>query len=322
MCYKILIPEAIHPRGMAFLLENGYEIRQGSGIGEETLIREAQGCDAILTRNAVISERVMRASQQLKVVAMHGVGVDLIDVDAATRLGIQVVNAKDSNKLAVAEFTIGLVIALSRNMLLYDRELRKGNWQVRRTLGMDLMGRTLGIVGMGAIGSLVAHKAVFGLEMQVIAHKRSIAGAKPMAGVSYTQNLDDVMAEADFVSLHVPATPETKQLIGRRELSLMKPGAFLINTARGEVADHRALYEALRDRKIAGAALDVFPGEIPDPNDPLLTLDNVILTPHAAAFTEQSVARMSLYAATGIHEVLSGQAPTRPVNTLLQAMFA
>ncbi len=322
MSQKVLIPEAIHSRGLAFLLDNGYEVKQGTGIKEDVVAREVEGCDAILTRNAVISERVMRASDQLRVVAMHGVGVDLIDVQAATKLGIQVVNAKDSNKLAVAEFTIGLIIALSRNVLLYDKELRAGNWKIRQTLGMDLEGRTLGIIGMGAIGSLVAQKAVFGLGMKVIAHKRSLAGLTPMAGILYTQDMDEVIGNADFLSLHVPSTPETKALIGQRELSLMKPDAFLINTARGDVVDNKALYEALHSQKIAGAALDVFPGEVINRNDPLLTLNNVILTPHAAAFTEQSVARMSLYAAAGIHEVLSGKVPTRPVNTLMQSVMA
>ena len=318
MRYSILIPEAIHEKGVAFLLEKGYEVKQGTSPLEDVVAKEVAGCDAILTRNAVISERVMRASKQLKVVAMHGVGVDRIDVQAATRLGIQVVNAKDSNKLAVAEFTIGLLIALSRNLLLYDKGLRAGNWQIRRRLGTDLEDTTLGIIGMGAIGSMVAQKAVTGLAMNVIAYKRDITGAIPMPGVTYTANMEDVLRAADYLSLHIPYTSATQRLIGRRELVLMKPNAFLINTARGEVVDNKALYEALRDKKIAGAALDVFPGEIPDPSDPLLTLDNVILTPHAAAFTEQSVARMSLYAASGIHEVLSGQAPTRPVNRLCQ----
>jgi D-3-phosphoglycerate dehydrogenase len=322
MSQKVLLPEAIHPRGLAFLLDNGYEVKQGTGIKEDLVAREVEGCDAILTRNAVISERVMRASGRLRVVAMHGVGVDLIDVQAATRLGIQVVNAKDSNKLAVAEFTIGLIIALSRNVLLYDKELRAGNWKIRQNLGMDLEDRTLGIIGMGAIGSLVAQKAVLGLNMKVVAHKRSLAGLTPIPGVAYTQDMDEVIGNADFLSLHVPSAPDTKALIGWRELSLMKPGAFLVNTARGDVVDNSALYEALRDGKIAGAALDVFPGEVIHGDDPLLTLSNVILTPHAAAFTEQSVARMSLYAAVGIHEVLSGQIPSRPVNTVLQAVLA
>jgi D-3-phosphoglycerate dehydrogenase len=158
--------------------------------------------------------------------------------------------------------------------------------------------------------------------MKVIAHKRSLAGLTPMAGVAYTQDMEEVIQSSDFLSLHVPSTPETKALIGLRELNLMKPGSFLINTARGDIVDNQALYEVLRDSKIAGAAIDVFPGEVVDRSDPLLTLNNVILTPHAAAFTEQSVARMSLYAAAGIHEVLSGQIPTRPVNTVMQAVLA
>ena len=306
---------------MTFLLEKGYEIKQGTSPLEDVVEKEICGCDAILVRNAVISEKVMRASGKLKVVAMHGVGVDRIDVDAATRLGIQVVNAKDSNKLAVAEFTIGLLIALSRKFLLYDKELRAGNWQIRRLMGTDLMDKTLGIIGMGAIGSLVAQKAVTGLSMNVIAYKRDIKDAVLMPGVTYTDNMEDVLTSADYLSLHIPYTSNTQKLIGRRELALLKPDAFLINTARGEVVDSEALYEVLRDKKIAGAAIDVFPGEVPDPSDPLLTLDNVILTPHAAAFTEQSLARMALYAASGIHEVLSGQLPTRPVNRLRQPVL-
>ena len=321
MSYSILIPEAIHEKGMTFLLEKGYEIKQGTSPLEDVVEKEICGCDAILVRNAVISEKVMRASGKLKVVAMHGVGVDRIDVDAATRLGIQVVNAKDSNKLAVAEFTIGLLIALSRKFLLYDKELRAGNWQIRRLMGTDLMDKTLGIIGMGAIGSLVAQKAVTGLSMNVIAYKRDIKDAVLMPGVTYTDNMEDVLTSADYLSLHIPYTSNTQKLIGRRELALLKPDAFLINTARGEVVDSEALYEVLRDKKIAGAAIDVFPGEVPDPSDPLLTLDNVILTPHAAAFTEQSLARMALYAASGIHEVLSGQLPTRPVNRLRQPVL-
>jgi D-3-phosphoglycerate dehydrogenase len=316
--YKVLVTEAIHPKGMAFLIDNGYDVRMGTGIAEEVVAREAESCDAILTRNAVISERVMRASRSLKVVAMHGVGVDLIDVQAATRLGIQVVNAKDSNKVTVAEFTVGLMVALSRNILLYDKELRNGNWQIRHTLGMDLEGRTLGIIGMGAIGTLVAKKAVHGFSMRVLAYKRDLKDAAAMEGVRYTTNLDEVLRAADFISLHVPYTPGTKKMIGARELSIMKPGAFFINTARGEVVDSQALYEALRDKKLAGAALDVFPGGKPDESDPLFTLTNVILTPHAAAFSEQSMSRMSLHAALGIHEVLSGQTPTWPVNAPMQ----
>ena len=316
MSYKVLITEEIHRLGTKLLEDNGYEIRMGTGIAEDTLLREIEDCDAILTRNAIIGERVMRASDKLKVIAMHGVGVDSIDVAAATRLGIQVVNAADSNKVSVAEFTIGLILNLAKNIPLYDRGLRGGNWSIRKTIGMDVEGRTLGIVGMGNIGQLVAKKAALGLGMKVIAHKRDLSAAVPMEGVDYTSDLDAVVSAADFLSLHVPGSPSTAGMIGARELALMKPRAYLINTARGEVVDNKALYEALVEHRIAGAAIDVFPGEIPDMDDPLLHLDNVIVTPHTAAFTAQSIAKMSLHSAMGVDEVLSGRTPSWPVNRI------
>lgn len=313
MAFRILLTEEIDGAGRRYLLDRGYEIKAGTGIAEDTVAREAAGCDGILTRNAVITERILRSSDRLKVVAMHGVGVDNIDVAAATRLGIQVVNAAGSNSLAVAEFTIGLMLDLSRNIFLYDRGLRAGNWNVRRTLGSDLQGKTLGIVGMGSIGRIVAKKAADGFGMDVVGFRRRIA-AEPAGPARLTADLDEVLRQADFVSLHVPSTPATRRMIGGRELSLMKRGSFLINTARGDVVDTAALARALKSGHLAGAAVDVFEGEIPGAENPLLHLDNVIATPHAAAFTRESVARMALYAARGIDEVLSGRAPTHPVN--------
>ncbi|MFA9380469.1 MAG: hydroxyacid dehydrogenase [Acetanaerobacterium sp.] len=315
----ILVTEEINMLGMKLLSDNDYEIKMGTGISEETVMREIENCDAILTRNAVISEKIMRAGDRLKVIAMHGVGVDNIDVSAATRLGIQVVNAADSNKVSVAEYTIGLILGLAKHIPLYDRGLRGGNWNIRRTIGMDVEGKTLGIIGMGNIGSLVAKKAAMGLGMKVLGHKRNLASALPMEGVSYTDDMDAVLEASDFLSLHVPYTPGTEGLIGARELALLRPKAYLINTARGEVVDSRALYEALTHNRLAGAALDVFEGEIPDMSDPLLQMENVIVTPHTAAFTAQSIAKMALHAAMGVHEVLSGQEPTWPVNRLLYA---
>ncbi len=311
---RILITEEINAQGVQLLKDNGYEIRMGTGISEDTVVREIEDCDAILTRNAIITEKIMLASDRLKVVAMHGVGVDNIDISAATRLGIWVVNAAHSNMVSVAEFTMGLILDLARNILPYDRRLRTGDWNVRRMIGTELAGKTLGVIGMGNIGSLVAKKAAAGFDMKVLAYKRTIAGARPIEGVSYTQDMDEVIRRADFLSLHVPYTPGTAELIGARELSMMKPGAFLINTARGEVVDESALYETLRDKRIAGAAVDVFTGEIPKEDNPLLTLDNIIVTPHAAAFTAQAVANMALHSALGVHEVLSGQEPTWSVN--------
>lgn len=320
MCYerrflmscKVLLTEEIDATGKSYLLERGYEIKMGTGITEDCVKRDIADCDAVLTRNARITEAVMRAAPKLRVISMHGVGVDLIDVEAATRLGIQVTNAAGSNRVAVAEYTIGLIISLARNMLLYDRELRGGNWQIRSMLGMNLEGKVLGIVGMGSIGTLVAQKAALGLGMKVIGFRRH-----PEAQPSYaevTADLERVLGSADFVSLHVPSTPETRRMIGERELAAMKQGSFLINTARGDIVDTGALVDALKRKHLSGAAVDVFEGEIPSPDHPLLHMPNVIVSPHAAAFSRETIARMSLLAAAGVDEVLSGKKPTSPVN--------
>lgn len=316
MSYKVLLTEDINKAGKDFLIEQGYEIKICSDIKEETLIREVEGCDAILTRNGHITEKVMRAGKKLKVVSMHGVGVDVIDVEAATRLGIQVTNSPESNKNSVAEYTIGLLLSLSKIYRIYDKELRKGNFQIRQTFGMDLEGKVLGIIGMGNIGNLVAQKASQGFGMKVIGYKRNIKNVTAMENVELTEDMDYVLKNSDFVSLHIPLTDKTKKLIGKREIGLMKDGSFLINTARGEVVDTEALVEALTGNKLAGAAIDVFEGEVPSKDNPLLKLENVIVTPHTAAFTNETLKRMALHSTLGIHEVLMGEAPTWPVNTI------
>lgn len=310
---KVLLTEDIDRTGKEYLLERGYQIKMGNGISSETVMQDAHDCDAILTRNAVITEEILKNTPKLKVVSMHGVGVNNIDVDAATRLGIQVTNAAGSNKLSVAEYTIGLIIDLARNIPLYDRELRAGNWNIRRVCGTDLEGKTLGIIGMGNIGSQVAKKASLGLGMKVIGYKRNAAG-KRMDGTEVTSNLDEVIRNADFLSLHVPASPSTYHMIGEREFSEMKPDSYLINTARGQIVDTAALIHALTEKRIAGAALDVFEGETISADHPLLNFSNVIVSPHTAAFTRESLQRMALYSAIGVDEVLSGSEPTYPVN--------
>ncbi|WP_446898991.1 hydroxyacid dehydrogenase [Clostridium sp. LBM24168] len=316
MNYKVLITEDINVKGKNYLKEHGCEIKIAPDISEETLIKEIKDCDAVLTRNAKITENVIKSAKNLKAISMHGVGVDVIDVDAATKYGVQVTNAPESNKNSVAEYTIGLIISLSKNLLLYDKELRRGNFQIRQVLGMDLEGKTLGIIGMGNIGSLVAKKASKGLGMKVIGFKRNIKNVFPMDNVEVTSNIDYVLENSDFVSLHVPLTDKTKKLLGKREFDLMKPKAFLINTARGEVVDSDALINAISSKKIAGAAIDVFEGEIPAKDNPLFDFENVIVSPHTAAFTTETIARMSLHSAMGIAEVLNGKKPTWPVNTI------
>ncbi|MFT8312916.1 MAG: hydroxyacid dehydrogenase [Clostridium sp.] len=314
MDYKVLITEEIDDEGKDYLKKFGYEIKMAADISEKTIIEEVKDCDAILVRMANITSRVINAGEKLKVISKFGVGVDNIDVEAATRRGIRVTNSPESNTNTVAEYTIGLIISLAKKFFTYDRELRTGNFQIRENLGMDLKGKVLGIIGAGNIGRLVALKASVGFGMKIIEFKRNIADMESSEDIKVTNKLDYVLENSDFVSLHVPLNDATRKMIGKREFELMKSGAFLINTARGEVVDNEALIEALENKKIAGAAVDVYEGEVPSMENPIFNLDNVILTPHAAAHTVEAMKRMSLHPAIGIQEVLSGKEISWPVN--------
>ncbi len=309
----ILLPQNICETGKNWLLERGYALKLGQAIDEATLARDVAGCAAILLRTAHISRRVLEGGAELKVIGRHGVGVDNIDLEAAREMGIRVTNAPESNALPVAEWTLGALLALSHRMVWRDRALRRGDFEVRnRVVGNDLSGKTLAILGLGRIGSLVAQKAALGLGMKIIALARA---PKPVDGwIETVETREELFARADFVSLHLPLSPQTRRSIGARELGWMKASAHLINAARGEIVDETALLDALRSGEIAGAALDVFETEPLLPDHPLFALDNVILTPHSAALTQEAMERMALDAARGIDDVLSGRAPQWPVD--------
>lgn len=314
MSYHVLITEPINKAGIELLQQHDCNIRYGTGISESTVLKEAFDCDAILTRNAIISERILSSCPNLKIVSVHGVGVNIVDLDAATRYGIQITNAAKSNQSSVAEYTIGLILSLAKNTILYHRELQAGNWNIRQIPGMDLAGKTLGIIGMGQIGTAVAQKAYYGLDMKVIGYKRNIQTKVETGYGIITPDMEEVIASSDFLSLHLPATSSTQHLIGRKEFSLMKPTAYFINTGRGEVVDEAALTECLTNHWIAGAAIDVYDGGTPNMANPLLHMQNVIVTPHTAAFTSQALERMAYQSALGIVEVLEGKPVTFPVN--------
>ncbi|MBT9151360.1 MAG: Hydroxypyruvate reductase [candidate division WS2 bacterium] len=287
----------------------------GSGISVDIIKKEVEDCDAILARTALFPAEVIRAGRKLKVIARHGVGVDNIDVDTATKLGIYVTNSPLSNANSVAEHVIGLMIALARNMIRCDREFREGNFEIRDQLdGVDLEGKILGLIGIGRIGSRVAQKAAFGLEMKVIGYDPYVTQNSVIPEIELVGDREYVFKTADFISLHVTSTRQTKGSVGKREFELMKPAAYLINTARGDIINEAELIEALKERNIAGAALDVFEQEPPVKNNPLFGFNNVILTPHNAALTKEARIRMAMHAAIGIDEVLSGKSPTWSVN--------
>ncbi len=313
MAYRVLLPQDIAEEGKAWLRERGYELRPGSGVSARELQREIADCDAVLVRTALLSAEVLRAGPRLRVVARHGVGVDNIDLQAAADLGIVVTNGPHSNASSVAEHTLAVMLALARNLLIVDRALREGRFEVRDEVrGVDMEGKVLGVIGLGRIGSRVARMARLGLDMEVIGHDPFLPAERLPEGVSPV-GLEELFRRADFVSLHLPATPQTHGLVGGRELAWMKPTAFLVNVARGGVVKEADLLEALRAGRIAGAALDVFAEEPPPRDHPLLALPNVLVTPHTAALTRECAVRMALHAAQGIDEVLSGRPVTWPV---------
>jgi len=315
MAYRVLIPQDIADDGKRFLRDKGYEVKMGSGISLEQIVADVADCDAILARTAQFPRKVFESGKKVRVIGRHGVGVDNIDVAACTDLGVWVTYAPESNASSVAEHTLGLMIAAAHNLVRCDRELRAGNFEIRNQLmGTDLEGKTVGILGLGRIGRMVARKCQAGLGMKVIGYDPFVDSLPDLPDVVITKEWDRVFREADFVSLHLPSSKDTRGIIGARELGLMKPTACLVNAARGELIQETELIKALKEKKITGAALDVFEKEPPGKGNPLMSLDNVTLSPHNAALTREAALRMALHAAMGIDDVLSGRAPRWPVN--------
>jgi len=312
---KILIVQAIHERGVQ-VFDDRFEVRIASDPSVATVIKEIAGAEGVIVRMAPFTREIIEAADSLKVIGRHGVGVDNIDVAAATARGIVVANTPNANSTSVAEHTVIAIGALAKRVVIYDRATREGNWEIRNSYkAVDLDGKTLGLVGIGRIGSLVAHRAAAAYNMRVVAYDPYVSPEKAAElGISLCATADEVFLQGDVVSLHTPLTAETRGLVNAERLKLMKNNAFLINFSRGEVVDEKALYEALKTGKIAGAALDVFDPEPPMRNNPLFTLENVILSPHSAALTEECVVRMATGAAEAVVDVLSGKRPQFVVN--------
>ncbi|WP_319416874.1 hydroxyacid dehydrogenase [Marispirochaeta aestuarii] len=313
--YKVLIPQDIMEEGKAYLRDKGYEIKMGSGITVEDIVKDVADCDAILARTAPFPAEVLEAGKKLKVIGRHGVGVDNIDVKKAEEMGIWVTNAPESNSNTVAEHALGLIIALAHNIVRSDKAFRAGDFEIRnRVKGSDLEGKVLGVLGMGKIGRLVAQKAYHGLGMKVFGYDPYLKADEFPQWVTKVDDWDEIFRSSDYLTIHIPATPKTKNSIGAKEFGLMKKSACIINAARGEVVDEPALVEALKKGEIAGAGLDVFAEEPPAKDHPFFSMDNVVVTPHNAALTTECMIRMATHAAQGIDEALNGKKPTWPVN--------
>jgi len=279
----------------------------------DELVALAAGVDAILTNWKRVPPEALDAAPGCLLVSRYGVGLDNIPVDHATELGILVTNVPDFCLEEVSDHAMALLLACARRVVTFSRATHQGIWDLAPGRGLPrLREQTLGLIGYGNIAHAVVPKAR-GFGMRVLAYTPRVAPGDE-DGVELTNDLDRVLAEADYVSLHAPATPATAGLIGERELRLMKPTAYLINTSRGSLVDEDDLLRALEERWIAGAALDVLGHEPPPSDHPLLRLDNAILTPHAAFYSETAIAELQSKAATNVASVLTGSLPLTVVN--------
>jgi D-3-phosphoglycerate dehydrogenase len=285
---RVLVAEQIAPRGLDALRGAGFDVDERLDLTPEELPDAVKGTAALIVRSATrVTAEVLDAGTDLVVVGRAGIGLDNVDVAAATRRGVMVVNAPQSNVLSAAEHTLALLLAQARNIPQADRDLRAGNWNRSRWEGIELHDKTLGVVGLGRVGVLVAQRAhAFG--MRIAAFDPYVSGERArQLGVRLVPTLEELVATVDFLSVHLPKTPETIGLIGRDVLAKAKPTLRIVNTARGGIVDEAALDEALRESRIAGAALDVFNVE-PTTESPLFELENVVVTPHLGASTAEA----------------------------------
>lgn len=300
---RILVASHIHERALQLLREKGFEITYVEEPPEEQLATMIKGYDVLIVRSKpLVTRKVIEAADNLKVIARAGVGLDNIDVEAAKQKGIALINAPESSTLSVAELAIALMLAVARKIAYSDRRMREGYWAKKEAMGVELSGKTIGIIGAGRIGSAVARIARFGFNMHVLYHDVRCSEELNRELGAECVSLEEVLRRSDVVSIHVPLLPETKYLINEERLKLMKKTAILINTSRGAVIDTKALVKALREGWIAGAGLDVFEEE-PLPKDhPLLRLDNVVLTPHIGASTREAQEKAGIEVARKIIE--------------------
>jgi len=308
----VLIAEELSPATVDALGPD-FEIRHCNGADRADLLASIGDVDALLVRSATaVDAQVLAAARRLRVIARAGVGLDNIDVRQATQSGVMVVNAPTSNIVSAAELAVGLLIAAARHIAPASAALRSGEWKRSKYTGVELYEKTVGIVGLGRIGVLVAQRlSAFG--MRVIAYDPYVqAGRAAQLGVRLVA-LDELLEVSDFISIHLPKTSETVGLIGDEQLAKCRPSAIVVNAARGGIVDEHALYSALKEGRIAGAAVDVFASE-PCTDSPLFELDNVVATPHLGASTDEAQEKAGVAVARSVRLALSGELVPDAVN--------
>ncbi|ARJ05938.1 phosphoglycerate dehydrogenase [Humibacter sp. BT305] len=308
----VLIAEELSPATVDALGPD-FDVRSVDGTDRPALLEALAESDAILVRSATkVDAEAIAAAKQLKVIARAGVGLDNVDIKAATAAGVMVVNAPTSNIISAAELTVGHILSLARHIPAAHNALAQGQWKRSAYTGVELYEKTLGIIGLGRIGALItARLQAFGVN--VIAYDPYVTSARAQQlGVTLV-SLDELLAQSDFITIHMPKTPETTGMIGTEQLAMMKPTAFIVNVARGGLIDEDALYTALTSGTIAGAGLDVFVSE-PPKDSPLLALPNVVVTPHLGASTDEAQEKAGVSVAKSVRLALSGELVPDAVN--------
>jgi D-3-phosphoglycerate dehydrogenase len=312
---KVLISDSLAPEGLEILERaRGIEVVNAPGLDRAGLLEAIRDADGLLVRSATkVTAEVLEAAEKLKVIARAGVGVDNVDVAAASRRGVVVVNTPGGNTVTTAEHAIALLVALARHVPQATASMKSGKWEKNRFKGIELYNRTLGVVGLGNVGRVVADRAR-GLGMRVIAFDPYISAEVARKQDVELTTLDELLARSDAITLHVPRSKETLGLLGRAAFEKMRPGVLIVNAARGGIVDEEALAEALQSGKVGGAALDVFAEEPPPPDHPLLHMDKVICTPHLGASTVQAQVNVSITAAEQVRDYLLEGAVRNAVN--------
>ncbi|MGH9941215.1 MAG: phosphoglycerate dehydrogenase [Pyrinomonadaceae bacterium] len=285
---RILVSDDVSESGLEPLRTAGFTVDKRTGLKPEELRELLPAYDGLIVRSETkVTAPLLDAATGLRAIGRAGVGVDNIDVPAATARGVVVMNAPDGNTMTTAEHAVALLLALARHLPAGNASLRAGRWERKKFVGVELRGKTLGIIGLGRIGRVVACRAQ-GFEMKVLAYDPFVTPEQARDAEIELASLEEVCRRADFLTVHTPLTAETRGIIGAGELSLMKPDARVINCARGGLVDEQALYVAIKENRIAGAAFDVFEQEPPPADHPLLQLEQVIATPHLGASTKEA----------------------------------
>lgn len=310
----VYLPEKIAEAGLDLLRAECEMAGPWTGSAESAADMLARA-DGVIVRLHCVGEAEIAAAPRLKVIAKHGVGLDTIDVKAATARQVKVVFTPEANANSVAEHAISLMLALAKRIVPAARMIAEGHFADRsRHEGIELAGRTLGVVGLGRIGSRVAAIAANGFGMEVIGFDPFLPADTKRTSVQRVASFDDLLAKADFISLHVPLTADTNRMLDAKSLARLKPGCRIINTSRGAAIDEAALIAALEAGTAAGAALDVFETEPVPADHPLCRAPNIVLTPHISSSTVESLDRMAVDAAQGVLDVLAGRQPKYLVN--------